>query len=129
VQAHVDAWLGRLAEGSTVEAQRMSPALFPVFAFSLTSRSHSPAELRDLAITRLQPELARLPGVAQVVIQGGDLLEARVTLDPAALESRGLDAAAVASAIRGATELRSVGCSEAQPRALPRAARCAPRRS
>ena len=113
VQARVDAVRGTLPEGTTVEAQLMSPALFPVLGFSLASSTRSLAELRDLATLRLQPELARLPGVSQVIVQGGDRLEARVTLDPAELEARGLDATGVADAIRHAGEVESVGLLDA----------------
>ncbi|HEY6866519.1 MAG TPA: efflux RND transporter permease subunit, partial [Candidatus Eisenbacteria bacterium] len=112
-QAQVEAVRGRLPAGTEVEVHLMSPALFPVLGFSLASATRSPAELRDFAIMRLQPELARVPGVAQVVVQGGQRLEARVTLDPAALEGRGLDAAAVAAALRRSTELETVGLLDA----------------
>jgi multidrug efflux pump subunit AcrB len=112
VQASLDAVRGRLPEGTTVDARLMSPALFPVLAWSLTSPTRSLAELRDLAELRLQPELARLPGCAEVIVQGGRRYEARVTLDPAALQARGLDAAAVAEAVRRATRLESVGLLE-----------------
>src|SRR5262249_46937340 len=57
-------------------------------------------------------ELARLPGCAEVVVQGGRRYEARVTLDPGALQARGLDAAAVAAAVGRATQLESVGLLE-----------------
>jgi multidrug efflux pump subunit AcrB len=91
----------------------MSPALFPVVGFSLTSPTRSLAELRDLAVMQLQPALARLPGAAQVVVQGGEQLEAQVTLDPAQLEGRGLDPQTVADAISHSTVLSTVGLLEA----------------
>ena len=112
VQASVDAVRGRLPDGTTVDARLMSPALFPVLAYSLTSPTRSLAELRDLAELRLQPELARLPGCAEVIVQGGRRYEARVTLEPSALQARGLDAAAVADAVRRSTKLESVGLLE-----------------
>lgn len=113
VQARIDAVRERLPLGTQIEAQVMNPTLFPVIGFSLVSDRRSGSELRDLAVMRLQPELSRLPGMAQVVVQGGEQLEARVTLDPAALEARGLDAAAVADAIRRSAELKSVGLLDA----------------
>jgi multidrug efflux pump subunit AcrB len=112
VQASVDAARGALPAGTTVDARLMSPALFPVLAYSLSSPSRSLAELRDLALFQLEPELARLPGCAEVVVQGGRRYEARVTLDPGALQARSLDAAAVAAAVRRATQLESVGFLE-----------------
>jgi len=112
VQASLDAVRGSLPPGTTVDARLMSPALFPVLAYSLHSDTRSLAELRDLAVYELQPELARLPGCAEVVVQGGRRYEARVTLDPGALQARGLDAASVATAVSRATELESVGLLE-----------------
>ena len=113
VQATLDAARDRVPAGTSMEARLMNPALFPVLGFSLTSGTLSLAELRDLAVMRLQPELARLPGAAEVVVQGGRRFEARVTLDPTALESRGLDAAAVAARLRAAGELEAVGLLDA----------------
>jgi len=112
VQASLDAVRGALPAGTTVDARLMSPALFPVLAYSLSSPSRSLAELRDLAVFQLQPELARLPGCAEVVVQGGRRYEARVTLDPGALQARGLDAATVAAQVQRATQLESVGLLE-----------------
>jgi len=112
VQASLDAVHGSLPPGTTVDARLMSPALFPVLAYSLDSPSRSLAELRDLAVFELQPELARLSGCAEVVVQGGRRYEARVTLDPGALQARGLNAAAVAEAVKRATQLESVGLLE-----------------
>ncbi len=109
VQAQVEAVRPSLPADARVEARWMSPAEMPVLGFSLTSRGTSPATLRDIAVQQLVPELSRLPGVARVVVQGGDRVEARVVLDPAALEARGLDATAVAEAIRKASDVGEVG--------------------
>jgi multidrug efflux pump subunit AcrB len=113
VQARIDAVRAQLPEGTTLESQLMNPVLFPVVGFSLISKTRSLAELRDIAVMRIQPELARLPGASQVVVQGGTPLEAQVTLDPAQLEGRGLDAAKVAEAIRRAGTLETVGLLDA----------------
>ncbi len=109
VQAQIDAIRQRLPAGTTVEARLMSPVLFPVVGLSLTSKTRTPAELRDLAVMQIQPALTRLEGVADVVIQGGERPEARVTLDPHALEARHLDPARVAEVVQKATELQPVG--------------------
>ena len=112
-QAQIDATRERLPAGTTVEARIMSPVQFPVLGFSLTSGSRSPAELRDLAIMRIKPELARLPDASEIIIQGGQRLEARVTLEPRALESRRLVAANVAETVLGAGRLESLGMMSA----------------
>lgn len=109
VQAQIETVRPSLAPGTTLEARLMNPTLYPVVAFSLVSDRTSLAALRDFAVLVLRPELSRLPGVAEVVVQGGRRLEARVALDPSALEARGLDAATVADAIRSSSVLESVG--------------------
>jgi multidrug efflux pump subunit AcrB len=113
VQASLDAVRGALPAGTTVEARLMNPSMFAVLGYSLHSSTRSLAELRDLAVFDIQPELARLPGCAEVVVQGGRRYEARVVLDASALQARGLDAAAVAEAVRRSTALESVGLLEA----------------
>ena len=113
VQAQIAAIRARLPAGTTVDTRLMSPTLFPVLGFSLTSDRVSLAELRDFADLVARPELSRLPGVADVVVQGGRKLEARVELDPVALASRNLDAATVVEGIRNASALESAGLLEA----------------
>ncbi len=116
VQAQVDAIRSQLPTGATLDARLMNPTLFPMLGYSLTSDRSSLPELRDFAEFTLKPELARLPGVAEVVIQGGHRIEARITLDPARLRSRGLDAARVAEAIRRSSVLESIGLLESNER-------------
>ena len=113
IQAQIEATRPRLPPGTSVDTRLMSPTLFPVLGLSLTSDAVSPAELRDFADMVLRPELSRVPGVAEVVVQGGRKLEARVTLDPGALQSHGMDAAAVVEGVRRASTLESAGLLEA----------------
>src|SRR5437762_2490757 len=112
VQSQIEAARTNLPAGTTVDVRLMNPTLFPVLGLSMTSDHVPLAQLRDFADQVLRPELSRLPGVAEVVIQGGRRLEARVTLDPIALESRGLDPASVADGVRKASTLQSVGLLE-----------------
>lgn len=112
VQAQIGAARPRLSPGTTLETRLMDPRLFPVLGISMASDRTSMAGLRDFAVLVLKPELSRLPGVAEVIVQGGRRLEARVALDPAALQARGLDAAGVADAVRSSSILESVGLLE-----------------
>ncbi len=113
VQGEVETVRPTLPAGTSLEARLMNPTLFPIVGFSLTSDQASLAKLRDFGLFVANPALSRLPGVAEVAVQGGRQLEARVTLDPAALAAHGLDAAAVAEAIRNSASLESFGLIEA----------------
>ena len=60
-----------------------------------------PAELRRIADERLRPRLLAIPGVAQVLVIGGELQELGVEVDPAKLERAGVTLADVRRAIAG----------------------------
>ena len=53
VQAQVEAVRGQLPAGTTLDARLMSPALFPVVGYSLTSDRGPRSELRDFAEYRV----------------------------------------------------------------------------
>ena len=109
VQAALSQVLPALPAGTSFEVRRMDPTVFPVIAYSLTSGRHSLVELRDLATYRLRPLLAAVPGVARVMVQGGDQAEYHVIFDPGRLEAHGLTLADVAHALAAAAPIRAVG--------------------
>ena len=66
-----------------VTANRSTFAAFPIIGYSLTSKSYPPTKLWELATYTIKPQLNRLPGVATVVVQGGQEPEFQITADPA----------------------------------------------
>ena len=58
-------------------------ASFPIIGYSLTSDTVPQTDLWDLATYDIKPRLNALPGVASVLIQGGQRPEFHVTVDPA----------------------------------------------
>ncbi len=70
---------------STVQIQtnRMDFASFPIVGYSLTSDTVPQTDLWELATYDIKPRLNALPGVASVLIQGGQRPEFHVTVDPA----------------------------------------------
>lgn len=91
---------------------RLTFAVFPVAGYSLTSETRDPASLRDLAAYTLKPRLARLPGVANVNIAGGDVREYHVRVDPERLNTRGVSLQQVTEAVSSANILASPGLIE-----------------
>jgi multidrug efflux pump subunit AcrB len=98
-----------LPSGTRYNVIRMDPTVFPVLAYSLTSRTLSLAQLRDFALYQLQPLFSAVKGVAKVEVQGGLTQEYRVTVSPAKLEAAGLTFDDLAQALSASNVIRAVG--------------------
>lgn len=109
VSSEVNKNLPTLPAGTSFDVERMDPTVFPVIAYSLTSSDHSPSQLRDLAYYTLRPALSTVPGVSRINVQGGQVEEFRVVVDPAKLQSFGLVLADVANTLSAANVLTAVG--------------------
>src|SRR5918912_1473667 len=69
----------------------------------------APAALRDLATYTIRPRLARLPGVAQARVEGGDVREIEVVVAPERLAANHLSVAQIEDAIAQTSAVTSVG--------------------
>ena len=107
-----------LPTGVVFDVRRMDPTVFPVAAYSLTSKGATPVELRRFAERTLAPALSTITGVARVNAQGGAAGEYRIETDPAKLWAYGLSPADVATAISGANVLAASGRIEDQGKLL-----------
>ena len=100
---------GSLPNSTLVNAAAINPSLFPILGYSLTSDTKSIADLRKMALYTLRPRLARLPGVAQVRVTGGEDPEFVVKVRAEALSSRGLSMQDVIDAVSKSNSVNSVG--------------------
>ncbi|PYQ47189.1 MAG: AcrB/AcrD/AcrF family protein [Acidobacteria bacterium] len=89
--------------------ERLTFAVFPIIAYSMTSTKRDPGTLRTLAELTVRPPLARVQGVSTVTIQGGEIREYHVSLDPGRLEARGLTVAQVVEALKNSNVIESPG--------------------
>ncbi len=94
---------------SIKRVERLTFAVFPIIAYSVTSPKRDPGTLRTLAELTIRPPLARVPGVAKVLIQGGEVREVHVSVDPGRLEARGLSVPQVVDALRSSNVIDSPG--------------------
>jgi CzcA family heavy metal efflux pump len=108
-QAQVNRLLPALPPGASFTVERMDPTVFPSLAYSLTSETHSLAELRDLASYELRPALTTVNGVARIEVQGGAVEEYQVIAEPAKLASYGVTIADLSAALAKANVLSAVG--------------------
>ncbi|HCP91846.1 MAG TPA: transporter, partial [Spartobacteria bacterium] len=119
VESEVNKILPTLPQETTFQVARMDPTVFPAIAYSLTSATHSLAELYDIAVYQLRPSLLAVKGVAKVGVQGGAIEEYRVTVDPAKLQSFNMSLSDVAKALSAANVLVAVGHLEDHDKLYP----------
>src|SRR5215467_751959 len=66
-----------------LQARRLDFSSFPIIGYSLTSDKVPQTDLWELATYDIKPRLNSLPGVANVLVQGGQRPEFHVIVDPA----------------------------------------------
>ncbi len=109
VESAINQAMPQLPAGTTFRVKRMDPTVDPVLAYSLTSDTRSLTELRDIAYYQLRPLLSAVDGVARVQVQGGNVEEYRVMVDPAKLASYGLSLSDVAKSLSAANVITAIG--------------------
>ncbi len=107
VQTKVGEVQPTLPAGIELDAQRLTPSVFPIISYNLTGAP--PTVLRELATYTIRPRLARLPGVAQVRIEGGDVREIEVVVQPERLAANHLTIGQIEDAIGQTSAVASVG--------------------
>jgi CzcA family heavy metal efflux pump len=108
VQAQVNNTRSSLPNTLSYEVERLTPTAFPVVTFNVTGDVDA-RDLRELAELVVRPTLARVPGVGQVRVLGGNVREFEVVLDPARASAARLRPADVATRVRDAVGFGAVG--------------------
>ncbi|KDB07841.1 acriflavin resistance protein [Burkholderia sp. lig30] len=108
-QSAISEILATLPQGTSMQVRRMDPTVFPVLAYSLTSKQQSPSALRDLAQFQMRPLLSSVAGVARVDVMGGAQDEFEVAIDPARLAAYKLSLADVSKSIGASNVLMATG--------------------
>ncbi len=83
VDAAVSKVQSSLPPTAQIETHRLDFASFPIIGYSLTSDTVPQTDIWELATYRIKPRLNSLPGVASILIQGGQRPEFHVIVDPA----------------------------------------------
>ena len=98
----------QLPAGTTAIVERQSPSVFPIISFVVTGGAN-PAALHDYAYYDLRPRISRLDDVSYVEVQGGDMREIVVEVDPQRLVETGLSITDVADRLAKDHRLKAVG--------------------
>ncbi|MCG5076709.1 efflux RND transporter permease subunit [Paraburkholderia tagetis] len=107
------------ALAGTLPAGVKTPQLLPlttttsvVRTIGLTSKTRSLADLYDIAQWTVKPQLLSTPGVADVIVFGGQTRQMQIQVDPAKLMQHGLSIQDVIAAACQATGVRGAGFIE-----------------
>ncbi|MGJ4729829.1 efflux RND transporter permease subunit [Luteimonas sp. SDU101] len=111
VQAAINAARAQLPSGmpGMPQYRKINPSQAPILALALSSSTHTPGQVFDVASTIIAQKIAQIPGVGQVEAGGASLPAVRVSLNPSALNQYGIALDEVAGAIRNANALRPLG--------------------
>ncbi len=99
----------QLPPGTLLKTRRMDPTVFPIIAYSLSSKTVSLAELRTLADYRIAPLLSGVAGVSRAEAIGGAVEEFHVVVDPMRLQAYGLTLDDVSKTLAAANVVSAVG--------------------
>ncbi|MFN3344297.1 MAG: efflux RND transporter permease subunit [Chloroherpetonaceae bacterium] len=101
-QRKVNEILARLPEGAkTPVLSKIALDEFPVLRMGITSAMPS-KEFYQLVKDKIQPRLARIPGVAQITLIGGDEREIKIFVNAEKLKSYGLSILQINQAVKNA---------------------------
>lgn len=64
-----------LPDGTVISTEAMNQSLFPVYGFTLESKTHSRIELRDVGNLIVRPMFSQVDGISNVVVRGGKAKE------------------------------------------------------
>jgi CzcA family heavy metal efflux pump len=108
VRARVAEIGAQLPQGTSMIIERQTPSVFPIISFVVTG-GRDPSALRDYAYYDLRPRISRIGDVSYVTVQGGDVREIVVQVEPQALVAAGLSITDVADRLGKEHRLKAVG--------------------
>lgn len=81
----------------------------PILQLALSGQGLSEGQMFDLGMNQIRPTLVTVPGAAVPAPYGGSQRQIQIDLDPVALQSKGLSAQDVGSAIAAQTQITPAG--------------------
>lgn len=114
VRARMADAASQLPTGTSTIVERQTPSVFPIISFVVTGGG-DPSALHDYAYYDLRPRVSRLPDVSYVTVQGGDVREILVEVDPQRLVATGLSLTEVADRLGKEHRLKAVGRMDRGP--------------
>lgn len=98
LESRINEIKGFLPDGTVISTEAMNQSLFPVYGFTLESKTHSRIALRDVGNLIVRPMFSQVDGISNVVVRGGKAKEFVVKPDAAKMTALGVTPAQIKDA-------------------------------
>lgn len=95
LESRINEIKGFLPAGTVISTEAMNQSLFPVYGFTLESKTHSRIALRDVGNLIVRPMFAQVDGISNVVVRGGKAKEFVVKPDASKMSALGITPAQI----------------------------------
>ncbi|CAN5279224.1 efflux RND transporter permease subunit [soil metagenome] len=109
MQARIAEVRTTLPAATSIIVEPVTPAIFPVLNYNVTSDTLSAADLYNAVKFQIEPQIVQVPGVARAITQAGKIPEISVQLDPEKLRSNRLSVSDVAAALSRTNQVDVLG--------------------
>lgn len=98
LESRINEIKGFLPSGTVISTEAMNQSVFPVYGYTLESKTHSRIALRDVGNLVVRPMFSQVDGISNVVVRGGKAKEFVVKPDAAKMTALGITPAQIKSA-------------------------------
>lgn len=98
LESRINEIKGFLPDGTVISTEAMNQSLFPVYGFTLESKTHSRMALRDVSNLMVRPMFSQVTGISNVVVRGGKAKEFVVKPDASKMTTLGITPAQIKTA-------------------------------
>lgn len=111
IEAKINQVRNQLPPDIEISVEKMNPSILPVMGYSVTSKSISPIQLKQIALYTIKPFLTQVPGVSDIRVIGGQDKEYWAILHQETMRQLGLTPASIAEAVNNTNFIISNGYS------------------
>lgn len=109
LESRINEIKGFLPDGTVISTEAMNQSVFPVYGFTLESKTHNRIALRDVGNLTVRPMFSQVDGISNVVVRGGKAKEYVVKPDPDKMTALGVTPAQIQAAFDETNFVRSGG--------------------
>lgn len=109
LQSRISEIRGNLPANTNLTVERVTPAIFPVITYNISSDTLTQSDLSYYANYIIGPVITRVPGVARVIAQGGEIQQVSVQVDPSKMSALKVSLSQIADALQKGNQAQVLG--------------------